>query len=66
MDIITLHGPDWGEKRSWLIVRLLEVDYSVTTLAAGLGKAAPAVAAAVGSTLSRSDRVGRGLSWLWE
>lgn len=52
-----------GGKKSWLIVRLLEVDYSVTTLAAGLGRAAPAVAAAVGNTLNRNDRVGRGF-WL--
>lgn len=47
----------WGGGKSWLIVRLLEVDYSVTTLAAGLGKGAPTVAAAVGNTLNRSDRV---------
>lgn len=54
-------------KKSWLIVRLFEVDYSVITLATGLGKAAPAVAAAVGNTLvNRSDGVGRGFSWLCE
>lgn len=41
------------------MVRLFEVDYSVITLATGLGKAAPAVAAAVGNTLvNRSGSVG--------